>query len=268
MAMKVGKLPAVVPQIYEHEQFGKIRVVTIEGEPWAVGNDAAIALGYTNPRDALAKHVPDKFKGVSQITTPYGVQSVTLISEAGLYKLAMRSKLPKAEEFSDWACGEVLPSIRKHGVYATDDFLSKTLADPDWAIGILTELKATREKNAALENQVAQLKPKAEYCEKILQCDEALPVTVIAKDYGMSAVEFNELLHKLEIQFRVGKQWVLYQIYAGLGYMKTVTTALKNGLTVTQNYWTQKGRMFLYNVLKKHNVLPEIEKQSPMATLL
>ncbi len=106
-----------VPIIFEHEKFGEVRVVMIDGKPWFVGKDVAVALNYANPRDALAKHVPDKFKRKSQIATPGGVQEMTVINEAGMYKLIMRSKLPKAEEFSDWVCEEVLPSIFRTGSY-------------------------------------------------------------------------------------------------------------------------------------------------------
>ena len=89
----------------------------INGEPYFVGRDVATSLGYSNPNDALAKHVPDKYKLVSQIAIAGQMRNVTLINEAGLYKLVMRSKLPNAEKFSDWVCEEVLPSIRRQGVY-------------------------------------------------------------------------------------------------------------------------------------------------------
>ncbi len=106
-----------VPIIFEHEKFGEVRVVIIDGKPWFVGKDVAVALNYANPRDALAKHVPNKFKRKSQIATPGGVQEMTVINETGMYKLILRSKLPKTEEFSDWVCEEVLPSIFRTGSY-------------------------------------------------------------------------------------------------------------------------------------------------------
>ena len=112
--------PALTPQVFNHPQFGNLRSVLIDGEPFFVGSDVAKALGYTNPSKALSDHVPDKFKKEG-ITIRYpvgGTNSPVLINEAGLYKLIMRSKMPKAEEFSDWACGEVLPSIRKYGFYS------------------------------------------------------------------------------------------------------------------------------------------------------
>ena len=117
MAMRKNELPVPVPEVYEHEQFGQIRVVKIDGDVKFVGTDVATALGYANPRDALAKHVPDHFKRESRIATPGGVQSVIVLDEAGLYRLVFRSKLPEAEKFTDWAC-EIMVNIRREGYYA------------------------------------------------------------------------------------------------------------------------------------------------------
>lgn len=107
-------------QLFDNPEFGEVRVVTINGEPWLVGKDVAIALGYVKPTDAVRNHVPDKFKGVSEMETPGGKQNVVVINEAGMYKLVMRSKLENAEKFSDWVCEEVLPSIRKTVGYSVD----------------------------------------------------------------------------------------------------------------------------------------------------
>lgn len=117
MAMRKNELPVPVPEVYEHEQFGQIRVVKIDGDVKFVGTDVATALGYANPRDALAKHVPDHFKRESRIATPGGVQSVIVLDEAGLYRLVFRSKLPEAEKFTDWAC-EIMVNVRREGYYA------------------------------------------------------------------------------------------------------------------------------------------------------
>ena len=117
MAMRKNELPVPVPEVYEHEQFGRIRVIKIDGDVKFVGTDVATALGYANPRDALAKHVPDHFKRESRIATPGGVQSVIVLDEAGLYRLVFRSKLPEAEKFTDWAC-EIMVNIRREGYYA------------------------------------------------------------------------------------------------------------------------------------------------------
>ena len=112
-------------QLFEHEEFGEVRVVMIDGEPWLVGKDVATALGYTNPQKALRDHVPDKYKTVNDSFTVNGTAPI-LINEAGMYKLVMRSKLESAEKFSDWVCGEVLISIRKTGSYS----VNKNTTDP------------------------------------------------------------------------------------------------------------------------------------------
>lgn len=245
-------------QIFNNPEFGGVRVVNLDNEPWIVGKDAAIALGYSNPRDALAKHVPDKYKRVSQIATPSGAQNMTLINEAGLYKLIMRSKLPNAEKFSNWACGEVLPSIRKTGMYITPQAPTNPQA-------VITLLRNAADQIEQLQAQVSELKPHAEYCRLILRTPDAIPVTVIAKDYGTSPKEFNQRLHELGIQYKVGKTWVLYSQYTGKGYTVSQTTLIGDFKSVVHTYWTQKGRLFLYETLKKNNYLPLCEQSKQLA---
>ncbi len=150
-------------QLFKHPEFGKVRVVMIEGEPWFVGKDVATALGYAKPADAIREHVPDKFKGVCEMETPGGKQKVVVINEAGMYKLVMRSKLESAEKFSDWVCGDVLISIRKTGSYS----VNKNDRDPlavkrDNSIELLakaiSELVAfERERLAANNNKIDSL---------------------------------------------------------------------------------------------------------------
>ncbi|MBQ4495802.1 MAG: Bro-N domain-containing protein, partial [Selenomonadaceae bacterium] len=155
-------------QLFNHPEFGGVRVVN-QNEPWFIGKDVATALGYANFRDALARHVPDKYKkdGVVIRDSMGREQKPTLINEAGLYKLVMRSKLPSAEKFSDWVCEEVLPSIRKTGMYMTAQAkVEEIIRNPDAFIETLIQgyQRVKGERDAAL-NQVAELKPKADYCE-------------------------------------------------------------------------------------------------------
>ena len=100
-------------KLFENEEFGKVRTVTIDGEPWFVGADVAIALGYSNPRDALAKHVDAEDKGVAKCDTLGGIQTFSIINESGIYSLIMSSKLPSAKRFKRWVTSEVLPALRK-----------------------------------------------------------------------------------------------------------------------------------------------------------
>ena len=266
MAMKQGEL---VPQLFNHPEFGSVRIVDNNGEAWFVGKDVAEKLGYADCFGALKKHVDDEDKLVCQIDSAGQRRNATLINEGGVYSLAVRSNMPDAKKFTRWLTHDVAISIRKTGFYATPAKIEEIVRNPEIFIEhLITAYQRVKTERDELQLQIADLKPKADYCDLILQSKEALPVTVIAKDYGMATAAFNELLHRLEIQYKVGKTWVLYQIYAKLGYMKTVTTQLRNGLTATTNYWTQKGRMFIYSTLKKCGILPLIERNAPMATII
>lgn len=262
MAVKVGTLPAVVPQVYEHDRFGKIRVIGDSDNPLFCLSDACKMLGLPQVAKVVQRLSKDVLS-THPLETAGGVQQMYFVNEDGFYDLILESRKPEARTIRKWLTSEVMPSLRKTGMYINPN----APINPAFLRRMADEIEQRDKQIAALSGQVAELEPKAKYCELILQSNEALPVTVIAKDYGMGAAEFNALLHKLEIQFKTGTVWVLYQIYAGLGYMKSVTKTLQNGLTVTQNYWTQKGRMFLYSALKKANVLPLVERKDPMASL-
>ena len=253
-------------EIFKNNEFGEIRTVEINNEPWFVGRDVATVLGYSNPRKAIGDHVDDEDKGVTKCDTLGGSQDLTIINESGLYSLILSSKLPNAKAFKRWVTSEVLPAIRKHGLYAIDDILE----NPDIAIQALTKLKEERAARKALEldnqvksQQIAELQPKATYYDLILQCKDLLSVTEIAKDYGMSAKGLNAMLHELGVQYNQSGVWFLYARYQHEGYTQTKTQNY-NRPDGTQGskvhtYWTQKGRLFIYNLLKSEDILPTIE---------
>ena len=253
-------------QIFNNEEFGEVRTVEIEGKSYFCGKDVAGALGYAIPKDAIAAHC----KGAVKHRTPTngGIQELLFISEGDLYRLIVSSKLPTAEKFERWVFDEVLPSIRKHGLYATDELLD----NPDLIIQMATKLKEERKVRKVLElenkvqsQQIAELQPKASYYDLILQCKDLLTVTEISKDYGMSAKGINTKLHELGVQYRQSSIWFLYSKYQDKGYTQTKTQSYtKSDGTIgssVHTYWTQKGRLFLYNLLKENSILPMIEKE-------
>lgn len=241
---------------FQHEEFGYIRVFEIGGLPWFVGTDVATALGYENPRDALARHVDSEDRDTVVIHDGIpGNPNRTVINESGLYSLILSSKLASAKRFKRWVTSEVLPSIRRHGAYITDEVLDDALGDPDLALKLFQKLRAEQSRTAVLTERVEALAPKARYCDTILQCKNAVPVSLIAKDYGLSATAFNRLLHGLDVQYRLGSTWLLYQKFAGRGYTQT-RTYHAGGTATLHTCWTQKGRLFLFDRLAYSGIYP------------
>lgn len=243
-----------------------------------MGKDVAKILGYKRPVKAINDHVKEKHrKTLSYKACPNLEQALwngndysdkTIINESGLYELILRSHAPLAEEFQDWVTEEVLPSIRKHGAYATPVTVEKMIADSDFAIELLQELKNERKANKQLrvenktqKQQINEMQPKVSYYDKILANKELLPISVIAKDYGMSAKKMNNLLHELKVQYKQGRVWLLYTKYQTEGYTKTFTENNKHA-QYTFTKWTQKGRLFLYELLKQNGYLPLIEQNN------
>jgi len=248
-------------QVFENSEFGKLGVLTIDGKPHFPATECAILLGYSKPHNAVERHCRYSLKrGVPHPQSPDKQIEVNFIPEGDLYSLIIRSKLPAAERFERWVFDEVLPSIRKHGVFINEDVLRRMREDRAYSEELLNILTAERKRYAVLVGRVEQLAPKAIYHDIILQCPDAVQVSIIAKDYGMSAVAFNKLLYRLKVQFRIGRTWLLYQDYQGNGYTVT-NTYTKNGLTtLIHTCWTQRGRFWLYELLKSHGILPEAEK--------
>lgn len=249
-------------QVFTNEQFGQIRTVLIDGEPWFVGKDVADALGYSNNRKALLDHVDTEDRDCVTIRDAIGRDRETsVINESGLYSLILSSKLPNAKVFKHWVTSEVLPSIRKTGGYATPEAIYKTLIEPKNLIIVLETLAEEQAKNKKLTAENAVLSVKAKYYDAILASSESLPITQIAKDYGMSAVTLNKLLADMEIQFKRCGTWILYQDYADKGYTQTKTFIINEKQTKSYTTWTQKGRLFLYNLLKAHGIVPMCERE-------
>nr|DAE74128.1 MAG TPA: antirepressor protein [Caudoviricetes sp.] len=187
------------------------------------------------------------------------------LTEDGLYEVLMQSRKPIAKQFKKQV-KEILKTIRKHGMYAVDDLLN----NPDMAIAAFQRLKEERQLRLQAQEEVAQknqiiqeLQPKATYYDLILQSESLVAISVIAKDYGMSAKKLNNLLHELKVQFKQGSTWLLYQKYASKGYTQSKTHTIDAERSKMHTYWTQKGRLFIYDLLKnKKGVLPLIEQEN------
>lgn len=230
--------------------------------------DAARGLGFVQVKNGK-EYV--RWETINKYLNEFGYDSFSqlvgkddYIPENIFYRLAMKANNEAAQKFQAKVADEILPSIRRTGFYATKAKIEAIVRNPDLFIEeLMTAYKRVKSERDAARAQVESLKPDADYCRSVLQSKEALPITVIAKDYGYAPAAFNELLYKpCEIHYKRGNTWVLFQQYVGKGYTDTVTKLLKNGLAVTHTYWTQKGRQFLYEKLKSHKILPLCEQQA------
>lgn len=257
-------------KIFENERFGTVRTLEEDGRTLFCGSDVAKALGYKRPNDAINAHCRGTVK--RRITDTIGrEQETNFIPEGDIYRLAARSELPGAEEFERWIFDEVLPSIRKHGLYATADTVDKMLADPDTAIRLLGEIKAEREKRRQLEYEnarkdqiIADFEPIRQYVDTILESTGTMATSQIAADYDMSAKKLNQILHKAGIQHNVNGQWILYRKHMGKGYTKSVTFRFRHSDgrqdSKTQTQWTQKGRLMIHEVLKSRGICAVMDR--------
>ncbi|MCI0374945.1 phage antirepressor [Lacticaseibacillus paracasei] len=170
-------------------QGNQLRTVMIDSEPFFVGKDAATAIGYSNTRKAIRDHVKAKYQREERIVTPFGTQTMTVISEPGLYQLASESKLPSAGPFQDWVYEEVLPSIRKHGAYMTPETIEKAIYNPDFIINLATQLKDEQAKTAALTADNETMKPKALFADAVATSHTTILVGDLAKVIKQNGVD-------------------------------------------------------------------------------
>ena len=256
-------------QIFKNEKFGEIRAIEMKNETWFVGKDVCEILELTNTTVAIQNLDEDEVTKLN-LGSQYG--ETNFINESGLYTLIIRSRKPEAKKFRKWVTNEVLPSIRKTGGYIAGE---ENMSEDELvlkAMNVLnTKVENLKQKNLLLSaenNQkdqlIGELKPKADYTDKILQSKGTVKINVIANDYGLSAIALNRKLHELGVQYKQGRDWLLYSEYRGKGYThsKTIHFFHKDGTpdTTMNMEWTQKGRLFLYNLLKENGILPEIEK--------
>ena len=195
--------------IFSNEEFGTIRTTIINDEPYFVGKDAAISLGYSNPRKAIIDHVDEEDKGVTKCDTLGGSQDFTVINESGLYSLILSSKLPKAKAFKRWVTHEVIPSIRKAGVYMTDSLLDRVKNDPEIIYSLAEELLTARNKVKGLETELSVAKPKAEFYDTFVNPNDCTGLRVTAKELNVPERKFINFLIDEKFLYRSPAQQLL-----------------------------------------------------------
>lgn len=248
--------------IFDNQEFGQIRTLDVNGKVYFVANDIAKVLGYKNPTDAvlnkcmnIVKHEVENSRGQMRMTN--------IIPEGDVYRLIIGSNLPTAQKFERWVFDEVLPQIRKTGGYIPytpedDDMtiMAKALQISQRTIEQKNaQLRIAEEENIKLSRVIEGYKPKVEYVDEILSCNDALLTTNIAFDYGLSAQALNKILCEERVQRKVRGQYVLYSDYMGKGYTKTETRVIKDKPRI-HTLWTQKGRMLIHEVLKNRKIKP------------
>ena len=179
-------------QLFQNPEFGRVRIVEVNGEAWMVGKDVAEALGYKNPRQALASNVEAEDRGVHSVDTPSGEQEMTIINESGLYSLVLSSKLPNARKFRRWVTTEVLPTVRRHGAYMTPETLQAAILNPDTMIQLCQQLKAEQEHSRQLEAENAAMLPKAVFADAVSASKSSILVGELAKLLRQNGVDTGE----------------------------------------------------------------------------
>lgn len=182
-------------QIFNSKEFGDVRALELNGAPWFVGKDVAEALGYGAGKslaNAVSKHVDEEDKGVTEMMTPGGVQKVIIINESGLYSLVLSSKLPSAKKFKHWVTSEVLPTIRRHGAYMTEEALEKAITEPDFLIRLATQLKEEKAKRLEAERQIEADRPKVTFANAVNVSKDGMLIGMLAKLLHQNGVDIGQ----------------------------------------------------------------------------
>ena len=229
-------------RIFNNDEFGNVRTVIINNNPMFCLSDVCKILEIKNVSDCKNRLKIDGVGSAEVIDSLGRKQSATFINESNLYKVIFQSRKESAERFTDWVTSEILPSIRKHGIYATDNVIDNILNNPDFGIELLTKLKEERAARVKAEQTNAIL----------MHVNKTYTAAEIAKELGLrSAIQLNKILEKLHIQFKVNDTWVMCSDYSQLGYEEIKQEVLDSGRVIYHRRITQLGREFIINKVRE-----------------
>ena len=255
-------------QIFKNNEFGEIRIIKENNNIWFCLKDICDVLGLSNPSQVL-----EKLDSEERSKFNLGRQGeANFTNESGLYTVILRSDKPNAKPFRKWVTSEVLPSIRKTGMYLTDNVFDLMMKSPEKIGEMLIEYGKTRKENEKLilenkekDKQITELKPVKEYVDKILSTEDTMTITQIAADYGLSGLRLNQILHQERFIRNVGGQWLLYTEHMNKGYTKSETIIIKRKdgteKVVPATKWTQKGRLKIHQILTELGILANIDRE-------
>ena len=250
-------------EIFRNAEFGEIRTITIDGDPWLVGKDVADILGYTNAPKAMRDHVDNEDKLTERIVISGQNRKVILINESGFYSLVLSSKMDDAKKFKHWVTSDVLPSIRKHGAYMTSQTIEEVFKSPDFIIQLATQLKNEQEARKAAENkiekqqlQLEEQKPKVEFADHVSASENLITMEYMAKLANDEHINVgrNKLFSWLREQKILKFDNVPYQNFIDKGYFKVrESTFRRNNKLFTQQttYVPGKGQLYIIKKLMK-----------------
>lgn len=251
-------------QEFVNEKFGVIRTVVINEEPYFVGKDVAVALGYAKPQNAIAKHVDEDDSLKWGIIDSMGRnQETTVINESGLYSLIFGSKLESAKDFKRWVTSDILPSIRKHGIYATEDTIDAMLNNPDTMIRVLTELKEEREQRIKLEKENASLLPDANMARDIIKYSGLYTLKEVADLVESGRTELCTLLRIGKVLSKQTGYNLPLNKYIKQGYFKI---KIKEKYNTPVTLVTARGLKFIYRLIKKFDMTDEFDVDTLLET--
>ncbi|MGH0448540.1 BRO family protein [Bacillus mycoides] len=244
-------------QVFNNEEFGQVRTVTQGEDVWFVAKDVSDVLEYRDTHN-MVRFLDEDEKDTHQVSTPGGSQMMKVINESGLYSAILKSKKPQAKAFKKWVTSEVLPSIRKHGAYMTDQVLEQAVTNPDFAIGLLTKLKEEKEKLAAAQQQIVQQQPLVTFAEACMQSDKSLKVSEVAKLAAKHNIKIGQRqlfakLREWELMFKRSTEPTQTAVEKGLFEITQGVKQKPSGepFTWTTTYVTPKGQAYIIDRLKK-----------------